>query len=63
MQAFCCGHNFMHPSTGVASLSDEQKEKTAHEIRVGESFPGHCIPFGARLFWKCLNPEINNETA
>eukprot|EP00959_Pyramimonas_sp_CCMP1952_P148596 3108843-Pyramimonas_sp.AAC.1 len=21
------------------------------------------MPFGARIFWKCLNPEINNETA
>eukprot|EP00959_Pyramimonas_sp_CCMP1952_P264408 5529076-Pyramimonas_sp.AAC.1 len=63
MQAFCCGHNFAHPSTGVAALSDEHTEKTAHEIRFGESFPGHCIPFGARIFWKCLNPDINNETA
>eukprot|EP00959_Pyramimonas_sp_CCMP1952_P281434 5882861-Pyramimonas_sp.AAC.1 len=63
MQAFCCGHNFVHASTGVAALSGEHADKTAHEIRVGESFPGHRIPFGARIFWTCLNPEINNETA
>eukprot|EP00959_Pyramimonas_sp_CCMP1952_P254650 5318855-Pyramimonas_sp.AAC.1 len=63
MQAFCCGYTFAHPSTGVAALSDEHTEKTAHEIRSGESFPGHCISFGARIFCKCLNPEINNETA
>eukprot|EP00959_Pyramimonas_sp_CCMP1952_P246369 5149812-Pyramimonas_sp.AAC.1 len=63
MQAFCCGHDFVDTSTGVAALSDEHADKTAHEIRCGESFPGHCIPFGARPFWKCFNPEINNETA
>eukprot|EP00959_Pyramimonas_sp_CCMP1952_P403791 8461478-Pyramimonas_sp.AAC.1 len=63
MQAFCRGNNFAHPSTGVAALSDEHTEKTAHEIRFGESLPRHCILRGARLFWKCLNPEINNETA
>eukprot|EP00959_Pyramimonas_sp_CCMP1952_P450502 9432840-Pyramimonas_sp.AAC.1 len=50
MQAFCCGHNFAHGSTGVAALSNEHTEKTAHEIRFGETFPGHCIPFAARIF-------------
>eukprot|EP00959_Pyramimonas_sp_CCMP1952_P421506 8830240-Pyramimonas_sp.AAC.1 len=63
MQAFCCGHNFAHPSTGVAALSEGHTDKTAHEIRFGESFPRHCIPFGARLFWKFLNQETYNETA
>eukprot|EP00959_Pyramimonas_sp_CCMP1952_P381147 7986325-Pyramimonas_sp.AAC.1 len=33
MQAFCCGHNFVHVSAGVAALSDEHTDKTAHEIR------------------------------
>eukprot|EP00959_Pyramimonas_sp_CCMP1952_P295894 6189250-Pyramimonas_sp.AAC.1 len=63
MQTFCCGHSFVHASAGVAALNEEHADKTAHEIRFGESFPGHCIPLGARIFWKCLNPEINNETA
>eukprot|EP00959_Pyramimonas_sp_CCMP1952_P084673 1770909-Pyramimonas_sp.AAC.1 len=49
MQAFCCGHNFVHVSTGVAALSDEHADKTAREIRFVESFPGHCIPLGARM--------------
>eukprot|EP00959_Pyramimonas_sp_CCMP1952_P293385 6135644-Pyramimonas_sp.AAC.1 len=40
MQAFCCGHNFAHASAGVAALSDEQTDKTAHEIRLGDSSPG-----------------------
>eukprot|EP00959_Pyramimonas_sp_CCMP1952_P368348 7715868-Pyramimonas_sp.AAC.1 len=62
MQAFCCGHNFVHPSTGVAALGDEHADKTAHEMRFGESFPGHCMPFGVRIFRGCLNPVINNET-
>eukprot|EP00959_Pyramimonas_sp_CCMP1952_P430155 9009611-Pyramimonas_sp.AAC.1 len=63
VQTFCCGHNFVHPSAGVAALSEGHADKTAHEMRFGESFLGHCIPFGARIFWKCLNPEISNETA
>eukprot|EP00959_Pyramimonas_sp_CCMP1952_P196959 4118221-Pyramimonas_sp.AAC.1 len=46
MQAICCGRNFARPSTGVAALSEEHADKTAHEIRFGESFPGHCVPFG-----------------
>eukprot|EP00959_Pyramimonas_sp_CCMP1952_P228369 4774913-Pyramimonas_sp.AAC.1 len=63
MQAFCCGRNFVHPSTGVAALSDEHTDKTTHDIRCCESAPGHCMLFRVRILWKCLNPEINNETA
>eukprot|EP00959_Pyramimonas_sp_CCMP1952_P422812 8856814-Pyramimonas_sp.AAC.1 len=63
MQVFCCGHNFVHVSTGVAALTDGRTEKTARAIRFGECFPARCIHFGALIFWKRLNPEINNETA
>eukprot|EP00959_Pyramimonas_sp_CCMP1952_P407981 8549873-Pyramimonas_sp.AAC.1 len=55
----CRGRNFAHASTGASALSDEHADKTAHENRYGESSPGHCIPFRVRIFWKCLNPEID----
>eukprot|EP00959_Pyramimonas_sp_CCMP1952_P055230 1154656-Pyramimonas_sp.AAC.1 len=40
MQAFCCGHNFVHASTGVAALSDGHADKTAREIDLEKVFLG-----------------------
>ena len=63
MQAFCCGRNFTSATTGVTAQDPDLEGQTAHEVRFGESFRGKLIPFGARIFWKCLNPDINKESA
>ena len=64
MQAWCCGRNFAtRPCHGVAASDAAHLDQTSHEVHFGESFKGKLVPFGSRIFWKCLNPDLIKEAA
>ena len=47
----------------MAASDDKYKERAACEIRFGESLRGHTVPFGARIYWERLNPDLDETTA
>eukprot|EP00959_Pyramimonas_sp_CCMP1952_P093430 1955426-Pyramimonas_sp.AAC.1 len=64
MQAWCCGRNFStRPCHGVAATLFACTDFSPHEVHFGASFNGHLVPYGIRIFWECLKPDLNNSAA
>eukprot|EP00959_Pyramimonas_sp_CCMP1952_P299590 6266334-Pyramimonas_sp.AAC.1 len=59
MQAWCCGRNFTSlPRRGVAATR-RMRRLLSREVHFGGSFKEHLFQLGTRIFWKCLNPDLN----
>ena len=64
MQAWCCGRNFATVPCHGTAISDEAfLDQTSHEVHFGDSFKCKLVPFGSRIFWKYLNPDMVKEAA
>eukprot|EP00959_Pyramimonas_sp_CCMP1952_P188333 3938575-Pyramimonas_sp.AAC.1 len=64
MQAWRCGRNFTtRPRHGVAATLDAYVDFSSHEVHFGDSFKGHLVPCGIRIFWKCPNPDLEKSAA
>eukprot|EP00959_Pyramimonas_sp_CCMP1952_P261988 5478524-Pyramimonas_sp.AAC.1 len=36
---------------------------SSREVHFGESFKGRIVPFGTRILWKCLGPDLGESAA